>query len=455
MRAATPPTTRTGRLVPAVAAALAFFALVPGGHAAETATIQAGPNTLQVTLPPWEGLKPDVRLDDQLRAWWFGQIGRSRVDVEVRIYPREAFFLDVPEDVTEYAAGILRLPERQGDARFAFTSCESVPGPYGWIPRAVLARGPLPCPQRPAGELLMLSGILEEHGYEVSVTAQPPLASKDREAVLAFLVKGVRAKSAVRDPQWTPEEIQRRWQADVTDPKVRAQLRPVVRTDHYLVMTNASTGKAFAKRMEEGYRKVQRAYSFPEAEDRRLLPVFLFRLPVEYHAFHVHVTRGTMQEAKATTRLALRDFYATSCAAASDPAQLHEVTHQLCAARLRLSGGGPWFQEGVAEYVSTKPGKRKAWTKNAVKRGTYQPFRTFFATPSLLAGPDAKDATLQAASIIGFLRDGRLKRAAFPEFVRRVGLAPENNVEALDHILGELYGLDVDGLEERWKAYGK
>ena len=46
------------------------------------------------------------------------------------------------------------------------------------------------------------------------------------------------------------------------------------------------------------------------------------------------------------------------------------MTHQVFGNRLRLDGGGSWFQEGVAEYICTRESERTD-AANLVKKGRH------------------------------------------------------------------------------------
>src|SRR5438105_9240166 len=80
------------------------------------------------------------------------------------------------------------------------------------------------------------------------------------------------------------------------------------------------------------------------------------------------------------------DFYATYYDSPNDPVHIHEATHQIFMNRLHLTGGGSWFQEGVAEYMCTLPGDRKGFARNAARSGTFAHFKTFVATRDIIAG---------------------------------------------------------------------
>jgi hypothetical protein len=128
---------------------------------------------------------------------------------------------------------------------------------------------------------------------------------------------------------------------------------------------------------------------------------------------------------------------------------------------LGLSGGGSWFQEGVAEYMSSKPGDRSA-AAGRVKRGEHVPLREFVAIPSLLHsspsddpnGPRAGDHYKQAAVLIEFLCEGKWAKDRFDPFLARMGRAP-GSLGGIEAVCEEVYGVGLDELEQRFIEYCK
>jgi hypothetical protein len=136
---------------------------------------------------------------------------------------------------------------------------------------------------------------------------------------------------------------------------------------------------------------------------------------------------------------------------------IHEATHQIFKNLLRLSGGGSWLQEGLAEYMETSHNERKAWARRATRDGKFMPFADFVQVPSLLTtkGVDADDAYHQAGSLIEFLRDGDFHPDVFPKFVAEVGALPRGNLVRIQQAVQGLYNTDLAGIEKEWVAYWK
>ncbi|HET6203564.1 MAG TPA: hypothetical protein VFI25_12260 [Planctomycetota bacterium] len=426
-----------------------------------------GEEALRFTPPALEGRTFADPKDEQLKARWVGKRGESQVEVEVRVYPLEAFPLNEPEDVLDMLERNYADPKRKGEEEWAFDSTSFVEGKFGWVPYAALGvragRGGAgdgnedPGRRRAEGDVVALGGILEKFAYSLEVLARPPLPEAERRAIADGLAKGLTARSRARDPAWSEEEVRERWKRDAPDEKVRAGLEKPVRTKHYLILTNSSSGPLFAKKMEEFHERVRKVFPFEDRRGERLLPVFLFRTSDQYYDFYVRKTGVSRGAAARSKGHAWRDYYATWYEAPNDPTHLHEATHQIFRNRLRLPGGGSWFQEGVAEYVSNAPNETKSFAKRAAKDGKFIPFRTFVRIPSLIQNPhlDAQGSYLQAGSLVHFLREGKFQPEKFPRFLEEVGRLPRGDVARIEQAVRSIYGVDLEGLEKAWADYWK
>src|SRR5262249_35906399 len=130
--------------------------------------------------------------------------------------------------------------------------------------------------------------------------------------------------------------------------------------------------------------------------------------------------------------------------------------------RLRLSGGGSWFQEGVAEYMSTIRNDRTAMA-HLVRKRKHTPLAEFVKIESLLFSPkddpkgggEAEASYTLAALLIELLGERAWGKDKLLEFVHTVGLAPPNNVPAIERAVKKVYGTDLAGLETEWVEYCK
>jgi hypothetical protein len=411
----------------------------------------------------------DTGPSEQLQGRWFGRFGRSELRISFWTFDRESMGLDSPEDVVDLIEDNRDLTLREAAEAerrdpgpgFRYQVRRGAPGPVGLVPYAYLGVHTRYEGTRPAAHELALGGILPAQGWAVEVAADPALGPQELARLEQSLVSAVTYEGPAQDPRWTDEELEARWLADA--PKDVHEDLVALRTDHYLILSNCGKGsmKKFGKKMEECYAEIKAVYPFEEIPGERLMPVFLFRTNQQYYAYCTQVLTWTEDAARRSKGVAWKDFYATWYEAPNDPVHVHEATHQIFANRLRLPGGGSWFQEGVAEYMSTSKNDRKLF-KRLVEDGRHVPLSTFTTIPSLLqsAGDERVDGTdeasegyLQAACLIEFLRESDWSKDRFQELLHAVGRAPRGDVAAIEAAIGRVLGTDLAGLEERFVAY--
>ncbi len=271
------------------------------------------------------------------------------------------------------------------------------------------------------------------------------------------------APTSAPDP-WTDEEAKARWEKDAPD-KVQedSELR-VVRTEHYIVLTNlgkGQTAKTFGKIMDGFYEQIRSVYPFEDQGGERLLPIFYFIQSEQYFEFCVKAFDWTIEQARRSKGVASRDFYATYHEAPNDPTHLHEATHQIFRNRLHLGGGGSWFQEGVAEYMSENANDLNV-VETLVKKGRHVPLRKFMQIESLLMSASEKSVTgesegsnnyRQAAAIVEFAAESEWAGAKFLDFVHAIGAVDRGDVVAIDAALQKVYGTGIEGFEEKFVEY--
>jgi len=425
---------------------------------------------LAFRFPALEDPQPvDTTGNEQIRGLWTGRVGRSAVELRLSIYGRAELGIDRPADVvaiTEQHHEWLRTSAvERGEASpgpaFRFQEQRAVGGVYGYVPYAFLGVHTTYVETKPAEQMLCLGGVLTKDAWSIELSAEPALGPDELAAVTDSLLASVTYGGDVQDPNWTDEELLARWQRDAPEDAV-PDLVPL-RTDHYLILSNCGKGtmKKFGKKMEECYQSIREVFPFETVEGERLLPVFLFRTAEQYYAFGVKSVGWTDAQARASKGVAWRDFYATYYEAPNDPVHIHEATHQIFANRLRATGGGSWFQEGVAEYMSTSENDRKAF-KRIVKDERAVPLARFFVIPSLLQSSggtrldgtnEATEGYLQAACMIEFLRESDWSKDRFQDVVREVGRVPRGDLAEIEAALGRVLGTDLAGLEERFLDY--
>jgi len=192
------------------------------------------------------------------------------------------------------------------------------------------------------------------------------------------------------------------------------------------------------------------------------MPVFLFQTPDEYYAFYAKTFETTVEEASESKGVAWRDFYATLYEAPKDPVHIHEATHQIFGNRLELQGAGSWFQEGVAEYIETKPNDRNEIARR-VKDGKHTSLRELMRLESLLGSSEddvSGDSAAalhykEAALLIEFLRDSKFGKDKFLEWLHATGNVEDNDLVRIELALRKVYGVTIDELDKKLQEYCK
>lgn len=417
---------------------------------------------LTLTVPPQLtelALQPDKDPGDQRKALWTAKLGASSVSLVVYAMPSAEYGYAEPEDVSDTIKGNFR---ERVDKTFAYEGTELVNGAFGYTPYASIGYGNY---RDKAGQLegtyFALGSLLETVGCSLEIYAEPALDASARDVVLGMLRKGVAYAGKARNPQWTDEECKARWLKDAPKDQAKRLEKPV-RTKHYVFLTNSDMAKAMGESLEKAYATIQKTYPFPEVTGRRLMPVFLFQKREDYYAFYAQQFKTTEEEASESKGVAFKDFYATYYDAPQDPVHIHEATHQIFSNRLRLGGGGSWFQEGVAEYMSTRESERTD-AANLVKKERHTKLADFVQIESLL-GDGSKDTKGSgkassnyelAALLIEFVRDSKWSSAKFTNWMRAIGECPDGNVEAIERATQETLGVGLTGLELKWIEYCK
>jgi len=415
-------------------------------------------HTLRISVPETVNLTENhAGSGSQNLHNWKGHMGDFQFDMSLWLIPRQAWGMFDPFDVSANVAFNRREREGQGD--FHFEEEYPVSGPFGTMPFGVIASwGEYDHTERTSTQFV-LAGLTADRGYTFRLGCSPPPDKKTRKAIEKFLKSGIEFYGESENAEWSEQEALARWERD-RPVEVAGKLK-IVRTDHYIIFTDSSSGKLFAKKMEECYSDIQKTFPFPEVKGRKLMPVFLFRTREEYVDYYAGIAGISKARARNSKGHAWRDYYATYYDSPVDPVHVHEATHQIFSNRLRLGGGGSWFQEGVAELMSTSKNERKGYARNAARNDRFTPFREFFVIPSLL-NDQGKSATgekkssnhyAQAASIIDFVRYSKFGKKKFPEFLQAVGGLPRGDVNAVEAAIRRVYTVDLAGFEAEWVKY--
>ncbi len=270
------------------------------------------------------------------------------------------------------------------------------------------------------------------------------------------------------DPNWSSERVA----AAVEQYFLPSEAEDIdlVRSKHYIILSTASGADRMAKAIEEIYRAFQKTFPFEEPEGESLLPIYLLKDHGQYTTWSMRSTGWTREAAAASAGHAYRDYFATYFTGGANATMYHEAAHQLVGNRLHLNGGGSWFQEGMAVYFEDKWKNSKRLSSVAggmIKSDRYTPFRELFEVKSLLhsGGDDTRGSIAgqrytQSGTIIHFLAEGSLKDnfGKMLDELRQYRPAQTTGTagkpEAMwDTIFRKAYGLNIEQVEELWKAY--
>ena len=235
----------------------------------------------------------------------------------------------------------------------------------------------------------------------------------------------------------------------------------VVQSDHYLLYTNGPTAtcRKYAISLEDLYDFAKSQFEFDDVGYK--LECYIFHQREEYYRFCVEVAGWDEKRARGTAGHANSRYYATYYTSPTDPVVMHEATHQIVGACLKVSGVGSWFQEGMAGYVEKKIGKLdpSSGMRNELKRGSYYPLTKFVGIKSLLfdeAG-HGRRSYRHAGALIDFMRNTKLKPVAgkFEDFLdaARAGRGYGRGASVSERLVEEVYDLSLEELEALWKRH--
>ncbi|GEM_PF-2903467 len=242
--------------------------------------------------------------------------------------------------------------------------------------------------------------------------------------------------------------------------RVRADIRELS-TAHYRLWTDAAPSGArkllaflereFTPLIQERIGPFDRDLGHPD------LTIFLHRTRNGYllAALRSGIPR---EQAEAMDGHAWDRFYSTWYAGPRDPIHIHEATHQVMAAVYGLDGGGPWLQEGIAQWVESRFSRLdpRRLARNLLRRSRAPDFDEMLRAKSFLHRNrrglvGSKDLYELASSLLAFLREKRPE--AFPDFLLETGILPDTRKKLCEEAIEHSLGWDMDELEARWKAW--
>lgn len=402
----------------------------------------------------------------QVYEFWRAELDAVKLEIVLRVMPRSEYEdLDAPSDIVEVTEWNRANDDRAAKkaAIFSFDEHRAVPGAFGWISYGWLGVKTLHLDTKPIGTFLDFAVLTRDHGWELEIDAEPALDAAQLERLVETLRLAITYDGPKMEPNWTDEEVEERWRADAPKKVQEDQDLFVVRTEHYLIMTVLKKGTAgeFGKKMDENYERIRSIFPFDDVPGQRLLPIYYFQSDDEYFDFLVGKIGWSREQAERSGGVASGDWYATYHQAINAPVHIHEATHQIFDNRLMLGGGGSWYQEGVAEYMSSNENDLNE-LKRLAKDDEHTPFQKFFVVPSLLMSNEGERvsgesnaglAYAQAAAIIEYVRHSKETRARFLPWIHAVGRTARGDLPSLERATVQTLGFDLAELESRWKAY--
>ena len=424
----------------------------------------------------WSDKATGVRLDLRLlpkmaggakdkgdkRGWWYGEHDGQEWSVLFTPYSNERYGLTEPSQVMaflddDYARQANNPAEKRTLVGRQVLRHKSGYAPYALVGSATLQGGKT--------RAWVFAGVTPRHGYSVEITVEGKDPDKAAAVIDKFFREGISYAGKQWDPLWSEQELVDRWKKDAPESLQVAKRKgrkpfKIIRTAHYVILTNSSSGKLFAKKMEECYQKIHAVFPFEEIDGNRLMPVFLFRVEKEYQDFYMKISKISREEAAASKGHAWHDYYATWYESPKDPVHIHEATHQIFMNRLFLHGGGSWLQEGVAEYMCEGKNALKSTARRAIHSKRHPSFREFMKVDSLIAagsnereGDLADKYYLLAGSIIACVKESKWGKDKFMDFIQAVGSCPDGDITAIDAALVRSLGFGIDEFEARWTKH--
>jgi hypothetical protein len=411
---------------------------------------------LELTLPALEALEQTVAPSDK-RAEWSGKLGEATVRIRVAPHDIGDEHCTEPEDVAEAVAQEMRDElKKSGEPlleRLRFRALEALPGRYGHATHAALLSAETSDPAQPGvrGGMWIVAGLLAGSAYTVRIDATPLPQGAQLEALLTFARTGIVYAGAVRDTRWTDAEAAERWKRFMPEYMPR-ELDKVVRTPHYIILSNASGAERYGKRLEERYALFQKQLAFPEIESRRLLPVFYMRTATDLHGL-VSSWMGLNHWNKDVDAFTFHDFYVTSADSNEEFEEFAEMAEQLWRNRVRANGGGMWLCRGFATLLGYPPSQRTI-TASQLKKGRFTPLADLFDDAAWGRRTNTEmPYGEQMSFFVEYLREAKGYKEKFAAVIQTVGMLPSDDPELMAAELTKLLGTDLKGLEKDWIAW--
>ena len=425
---------------------------------------------LSVDFSAFEDLKGDAATSGQQFGAWTGKLNGAALEISLVGLKRGKGKFEGLSDSSD-VANIFKFNranrDRKKDKIFDFEVSEPLAGHFGELPYAWFCVNEVFEGTKLDGHEVIIAGLVPTHGYWLEVVASEPLTDDALDGLRAWAAASIHYDGDVIDPNWTEEEVEERWKKSAPDAVFEKGRRQIVRTKYYIIFSDIGRGTAaaFGKKVDENYETIRDVFPFQDVEGQRLLPIFYFTQRAHYLDFWPKNGIGSRESADRSGGVASGDVYATYHQSVNASVHIHEQTHQIFRNRLRLGGGGSWFQEGVAEYMGSNVSDLGEIKRLSQKEGALDPFSKFMVVPSLLmssatggrkeGGSNAGLAYNYAGAIIEFAKHSKFGEEKFLEWVHGIGKVGRGDLPAIQGVTARIYGVTLEELEAEFRKYWK
>ena len=362
----------------------------------------------------------------------------------------------LPHDVL----GLVQKESRDSDPDFVFPRRMAVTADAGKVSYLVIgidegARGDGPRQARMA-----ICGVTEGAKYVIEIRTEGPLGERSVRSLTDWIAGALDYDGPVDDTDWTEAELSWVWQRAA--PAGLGVDFDVLRTEHYVILTDADLPDDFAKPMEVCHDLIEDVFPAPDLEGYRLLPVVLFRSKSAYLESYVKLHPGaTDEEAARTGGFCENDYYITFYESDDPRENVYLASQQYVRNRHWMVDGGQWFRVGLGKYLEATERSREAFARRFREQG-HVPLDSFMFMRTFALTSEAKDQygenlarTFydQAGALVEFFVESKAMRKHYAEFFALVGNLMSDARPRLERALREVYDMDLAELDARFVDY--
>ncbi|QDV10024.1 hypothetical protein Poly30_55850 [Planctomycetes bacterium Poly30] len=420
---------------------------------------------LELDFSDLSKLEGGLQRSGQTRGQWTAEYDGTPISFSLAaLLVSDGFDLEGPGEIAQIVGNSRGNARRAKGGSYDFQRSKPLIGDFGRVPYGWLAAHDTNTGTDIDGYDILVGGVTSAGAYFLDMHIKKRFTDKEWAAFEKWAGKAIHYTGEVIDPEWPEEEAEARWKKSMPESVEGNGNNQILRTDHYIIFTNVgkSTARAFGKQVDENYEKVRTVYPFEDLPGQKLLPIFYFLNKSQYIDWCVINLEWTKAQAELSAGVASGDAYATYQQSTIAPVHIHEQTHQIFRNRLHLSGGGSWFQEGVAEYISVQQSELNE-VKQFAKQGTTQPLAELMTVPSLLmsagdatrkkGGSVAGGAYTQAASLIEFVKHSKFGKDKFLEWIDAMGRVGRGDLPAIKRGITRIYGVTLEEFEAEYLDY--